>query len=57
MARSFLSHLEKLEKIEQGKGERFKLWFKMSSKYSLVMVVEITKVLKTGLKKTPKEAY
>lgn len=49
MARSFLSQLSKLEQIEQGKGERFKLWFKMSRKYSLVLIVEIldtTKVLK-----------
>ena len=49
MARSFLSQLNKLEKIEQGKGERFKLWFKMSRKYSLILIIEIldtTKVLK-----------
>lgn len=49
MARRFLSQLNKLEKIEQGKGERFKLWFKMSRKYSLVLIIEIfetTKVLK-----------
>lgn len=49
MARSFLFQLNKLEKIEQGKGERFKLWFKMSRKYSLVLIVEIleaTKILK-----------
>lgn len=40
--RSFLSRLNKLEKIEIGKGEnRFKLWFKMSRKYSLVLIVEI----------------
>ena len=42
MIRSFLSQLGKLEKIEQGKGEnRFKLWFKMSGKYSLVVIIEI----------------
>ncbi len=42
MIRSFLSNLGKLEKIEQGKGDnRFKLWFKMSSKYSLVVIIEI----------------
>ena len=42
MIRSFLSQLNKLEKIEQGKGEnRFKLWFKMSGKYSLVVIIEI----------------
>lgn len=49
MARSFLSQLNKLEKIEEGKGERLKLWFKMSRKYSLVLIVEIfdtAKVLK-----------
>jgi len=49
MARSFLSQLNKLEKIEEGKGGRFKLWFKMSRKYSLILIVEIidtTKVLK-----------
>ena len=51
MIRSFLSRLNKLEKIEQGKGGRFKLWFRMSRKYSLIMIVEIditdiTKVLK-----------
>ena len=43
MIRSFLSQPNKLEKIEQGKSEdRFKLWFKMSRKYSLVLIVEIT---------------
>ena len=42
MARSFLSQINKLEKIEQGKNEnRFKLWFKMSRKYSLILVIEI----------------
>ncbi len=41
MVRSFLSRLDKLEKIERGKGERFKLWFKMSRKYSLVLIIEI----------------
>ncbi|PIN95005.1 hypothetical protein COU53_01340 [Candidatus Pacearchaeota archaeon CG10_big_fil_rev_8_21_14_0_10_30_48] len=48
MARSFLSQLNKLEKIEEGKGERFKLWFKLSRRYSLILIVEIdtTKVLK-----------
>ncbi len=49
MVRSFFSQIHKLEKIEQGKEEnRFKLWFKMSRKYSLVIIVEITitKVLK-----------
>lgn len=47
MVRSFLSQINKLEKIEKGKGEnRFKLWFKMSRKYSLVLVIEISKDLK-----------
>ena len=42
MARSFLSQINKLDKIEQGKGgNRFKLWFKMSQKYSLVLIVEM----------------
>jgi len=41
IVRSFLSQLNKLEKIEKGKNERFKLWFKMSRKYSLVLIVEI----------------
>jgi hypothetical protein len=42
MIRSFLSHMDKLEKIEQGKEkDRFKLWFKMSRKYSLVLIIEI----------------
>jgi hypothetical protein len=41
-ARSFLTQINKLEKIEQGNiKDRFKLWFKMSSKYSLVLIVEI----------------
>lgn len=49
MVRSFLSQINKLEKIEQGKEkDRYKLWFKMSGKYSLVSIVEIdtAKVLK-----------
>lgn len=41
MVRSFLSQINKLEKIEQGRGDRFKLWFKMSGKYSLVLIIEI----------------
>ncbi len=41
MVRNFLSQLNKLEKIEQGKNRRFKLWFKMSKKYSLVLIIEI----------------
>lgn len=42
MVRGFLSQINRLEKIEQGKGqERFKLWFKMSRKYSLILIIEI----------------
>ena len=42
LVRSFLSQTNKLEKIEQGKErDRFKLWFKMSHKYSLVLIIEI----------------
>jgi hypothetical protein len=42
IVRSFLSQIDKLEKIEIGKIEgRFKLWFKMSRKYSLVLIIEI----------------
>lgn len=42
MVRSFITKINKLEKIEKGKGEnRFKLWFKMSGKYSLVLIIEI----------------
>jgi len=42
MVRDFLSKIDKLEKVEIGKGEnRFKLWFKMSGKYSLVVIIEI----------------
>ncbi len=42
MVRSFLSQIDRLEKIEKGKGEnRFKLWFKMSRRYSLVLIIEI----------------
>ncbi|MDP2672855.1 MAG: hypothetical protein Q8O84_03530 [Nanoarchaeota archaeon] len=49
MIRSFLSQIYKLEKIEQGKEkDRFKLWFKMSGKYSLILIIEarISKGLK-----------
>ena len=41
MVRSFLSQINKLEKIEYGKVGRFKLWFKMSNKYFLVLIIEI----------------
>ena len=42
MVRSFLSQIGKLEKVEQGKSkDRFKLWFKMSRRYSLVLIIEI----------------
>ena len=49
MVRSFLSQINKLENIEHGKDkERFKLWFKMSRKYSLVLIIETN--LSKGLK-------
>ncbi len=42
IVRSFLSSINKLEKIEEGKEDnRFKLWFKMSSKYLLVIIIEV----------------
>ena len=42
MVRSFLSQIHRLEKIEQGKEkDRFKLWFKMSRRYSLVLIIKI----------------
>ena len=41
MVRSFLLQTNKLEKIEYGRAERFKLWFKMSNKYSLVLIIEL----------------
>ena len=41
MVRSFILQTSKLEKIELGKEKsRFKLWFKMSNKYSLVVIIE-----------------
>lgn len=42
MVRSFLSKPDKLENVEYGnKAEnRFKLWFEMSRKYSLVIIIE-----------------
>jgi hypothetical protein len=47
--RSFLSQIDNLDKIETGKGEnRFKLWFKMSRKYSLILIVEV--YISKGLK-------
>ena len=48
MVRSFLSKVDKLEKIEEGNNGRFKLWFRMSGKYSLVLIVEI--FISKGLK-------
>ena len=49
MIRSFLSQINRLERVEQGKDkDRFKLWFKMSGKYSLVLIIEIN--LSKGLK-------
>lgn len=41
MVRKFLSRIDKLEKIEKGSNDRIKLWFKMSGKYSLVLIIEI----------------
>ena len=41
MVRKFLSKIEKLERIERGNNERFKLWFKMSGKYDLVLIIKI----------------
>ena len=42
MIRSYFNQIDKLERIERGKGSnRFKLWFKMSRKYSLVLIVEV----------------
>jgi len=42
MIRSFLSRINRLEKTEYGKKEdnRFKLWFKMSRKYSLIVIID-----------------
>lgn len=48
MVRSFLFRVDKLEKIEEGNRGRFKLWFRMSGKYSLVLIVEI--FISKGLK-------
>ncbi|MEK6918169.1 MAG: hypothetical protein AABW51_04435 [Nanoarchaeota archaeon] len=50
IVRSYLSNINKLEKIEFGKEDsnRFKLWFKMSSNYSLVVIIEI--LIPKGLK-------
>jgi hypothetical protein len=48
LVRSFLSNPGKLEKIEEGNKGRFKLWFRMSGKYSLVTIIEI--FLSKGLK-------
>ncbi len=42
MVRNFLSRIDKLEKIEIGNNDRFKLWFRMSRKYSLVLIIEIS---------------
>jgi len=42
MIRSFLSQVGRLKKVEKGKGQnRFKLWFKMSRKYFLALIIEI----------------
>lgn len=43
MVRKFLSQIELLDKIEHGKSStRFKLWFKMSRNYSLILIIEIS---------------
>ncbi|MBX4196580.1 hypothetical protein KW805_03255 [Candidatus Pacearchaeota archaeon] len=49
MIRKYLASIDKFEKAEYGKdkGNRLKLWFRMSRKYSLVMIVD---VLPKGLK-------
>ena len=42
MIRSYLNNISKLEKIELGRSsERFKLWYKISTKYNLVIIIEI----------------
>jgi hypothetical protein len=41
IVRNYLFRLSKLERVEKGKKDRFKLWFKMSRKYSLILIVEI----------------
>jgi hypothetical protein len=48
LIRSFLARPQRLEKVEKGREERYKLWFKMSRKYSLVLIIEprISKGLK-----------
>ena len=49
MVRSFLCQINKLEKIEQGnRKDRFKLWFKMSRKYSLILIADVK--IEKGLK-------
>lgn len=41
LVRKFLSLPEKIDKIERGKGKyRFKVWYKMSRKYWLVLIIE-----------------
>lgn len=42
IVRSFLSKPDKLEKVESGNNDRFKLWYRMSGRYSLVLVVEVS---------------
>jgi len=48
MVRNFLCRIDKLERIQEGNNGRLKLWFRMSGKYSLVLVVEI--FISKGLK-------
>jgi hypothetical protein len=49
MVRNLLSRPDKIERIEKGNKERFKIWFFLSRKYSLVIIIEISitpKILK-----------
>lgn len=48
--RKFLAQMTKLDKIEKGRKERFKFWFKMSRKYSLVLIIE-PKISNLGVSK------
>ncbi len=41
LVRSFLSNPNKLEKIEKGNKNRLKSHFKMSNRYSLIVIIEI----------------
>lgn len=42
MVRDFFSRIDKLEFIEEGnKEDRFKLWFRMSRRYFLIVIIEV----------------